>query len=198
MLKRPFVNQNLFHNSLYADGARACLESAEVGFGGFDTAPAGSANHPNSKTSFYASLLSITAEKEVEYEGDPMSNVYLPVFNSFETGRRTVAVLTALVNWGAYFENILPPNVKGILVVLDNGCDEPYTYQINGEEVKRLGPGDLHSGRFSEFKREADFLSHLNIADGTKVGGSVGVCFCFDVFVCDGHSHSLFGFFLSA
>jgi len=176
VLKRPFVNQNLFHNSRHVVGARACLESGEASIGGFDTRPAGSANHPNSKTSLYASLLSITAQKEVEYEGDPMSNVYLPVFNSFETERRTVAVLTALVNWGAYFENILPPNVQGIVVVLDNGCDEPYTYQINGEEVKRVGPGDLHDDKFSGFKREADFLSQLNIADGTKVNGSAAVC----------------------
>ena len=170
MLKRPFVNQNLFRNRLYSEGTRACLESGEAGIGGFEIAAPGSAAHPNPNTSLFAALLSIKAVKDVDYQGDPMSNVYLPVFSSFETERKTVAVLTALVNWGTYFEDILPYNIRGIVAVLDNGCDEPFTYQIDGQVVQRLGPGDLHNTAFSSYKKETDFLSHLNIADGTKVG----------------------------
>ena len=173
MLKRPFVNQNLFRNSLYAEGARACFDSGEAEIGRLEIAPPGSAAHPNPSTSLFASLLSINEARDVDYQGDPMSNVYLPVFSSFETERKTVAVLTALVNWGTYFEDILPANIKGLVVVLDNGCDEPYSYQIDGQEVQRLGPGDLHPKEFSIFKKETNFLSHLNIADGTKVGAKM-------------------------
>jgi len=169
VLKRPFVNQNLFHNALYANASRQCLESEQVIFGGFDIAPVGGSSHPDTRTSLYASLLSISAEQHVEYQGDPMSAVYLPVFSSFQTSRTPVAVLIAFINWAAYFKNVLPPNVKGIVVVLDNHCNEPFTYQIDGEDVKIVGRGDLHARRFDAHERTADFSQNLNIADGTKV-----------------------------
>lgn len=179
VLKRPFVNQNLLHNNLYASGARECLESEKVIFGGFDTAPAGPASHPNTKTSLYASLLSIAAEKNVEYHGDPMSTVYIPVFSSFETSRVPVAVLFAIINWASYFENVLPPNVKGMIAVIDNNCDPPFTYQIDGEKVQKMGPGDLHEDKFENYERGTDFLAHLNIADGTKVRRTDSTRCCF-------------------
>jgi len=169
VLKRPFVNQNLFRNNLYRAGSRACLESGELQFGGFDMAPPGSSSHLNPKTSLYASLLSIAAKEDVEYQGDPMSAVFLPVFSSFETARTPVAVLMAIIHWGTYFENILPVGVRGIVAVLSNGCDEPFTYQINEEQVEILGSGDLHDVSFNSHEKVQNFTSHLNIADGTKV-----------------------------
>ena len=170
VLKRPFINQNLFHNHMFAKAARTCLETETVVIGGFDRAPAGDSSHPDSLTSFYASLLSIAAEDFVQYQGDPFSQVYLPVFSSFRTTRAPVAVMMAVLHWAAYFKNVLPPNVQGIIAVLDNSCDESFTYMINGEEVNPIGPGDQHERRFDYLQKHASFAENLNIADGTKYG----------------------------
>lgn len=122
-------------------------------------------------TSFYATLLSIAAQKNVDYEGDPMSNVFVPVFSNFESDRRPVAVLLAVIHWAAFLKNVLPPNVQGVVAVLDNGCDPPFTYMIDGENVHVVGSGDLHDSAFDGDVFTASFLdSSLNIADGTKFG----------------------------
>lgn len=171
VLKRPFINQNLLRNPLYAQNAQKCLESEKVVIGDFHAVDPGSISHPDNMTSFYATLLSIAAQKNVDYKGDPMSNVFVPVFSSFETDRRPVAVLLAVIHWAAFLKNVLPPNVQGVVAVLDNGCDTPFTYQIDGENVHVVGPGDLHDSSFDGEVVSASFLDHsLNIADGTKYG----------------------------
>jgi hypothetical protein len=48
------------------------------------------------------------------------------------------------VNWADYFAGLLPDNIKGLMVVLDNGCDSPISFLLNGAEVLFLGEGDLH------------------------------------------------------
>lgn len=143
ILQRAFVNQNIFRENPYFEGSHAfeCLESGQVIIGGFKTAPVGNSSHSNALTSFFASLLSIDAEKNVEYQGDPMSNVFMPIFSSFQPDRKTVAVLTSTFNWASFWKNVLPPTNEGVVVVLDNGCDESFTYEVNGEDVVLIGPG---------------------------------------------------------
>ena len=62
----------------------------------------------------------------------------------------------------------LPDTAKGLVVVLENGCDPPFTYQINGESVIPLGHGDLHDTKFDEYMRSATFADVQTINDGTK------------------------------
>jgi len=143
VLQRAFVNQNIFRKNPYFEGSHAsdCLETGEVIIGGFKTAPVGGSAHSDPLTSFYASLLSIDAEKNVEYQGDPMSNVFMPIFNSFQPDRTPVAVLISTFTWASFWKNVLPPTNQGVIVVLDNGCDESFTYEINGEDVVLVGAG---------------------------------------------------------
>ena len=75
--------------------------------------------------------------------------------------------------WARYFRHVLPTDTVGIVFVLDNSCDEPYTYQINGEEVVLLGQGDLHDPAFDEAVREVSFREVETIEDGTKHGLTV-------------------------
>lgn len=68
----------------------------------------------------------------VEYYGDPMAQIFLPIFDSFNrTTRKPVALITALVHWRAYFRDILPANIKGVDVVLENTCDGFFTFQVS-------------------------------------------------------------------
>jgi hypothetical protein len=99
-------------------------------------------------TSPFAFKLSFSAKKSIHYNGDPMSSVYFPVFDSFDSDSAPVAVIVAVLNWATYFKNTLPPNSEGVVVVLENECDGPFTYFITYEEVEYLGKGDLHNERY--------------------------------------------------
>jgi len=64
----------------------------------------------------------------------------------------------------------LPDTAQGVVVVLENGCDTPFTYQINGREVEPLGHGDLHDAAFDDKMLYASFRNVTSISDGTARG----------------------------
>jgi hypothetical protein len=168
------VNENLFKDSVAAS-SRLCIEESAVVLGGFEHAPAGDYLHPDRFTSLYASMLSMAAKEDVVYNGSPVTNVFLPVFNEFKdhnitTERYTVAVMQAVIHWESYFKDILPPNVHGIILVLDNGCDEQFTYRIDGHLVESIGWGDHHRKRFDDMERTTSLKQGLRIAEGTRLG----------------------------
>ena len=80
--------------------------------------------------------------KDTEYLGDAMSNIYLPIFDSFEEYRVGKAVLVGKFNWRLLFRDVLPRDLTGIDLVLHNDCSESFTYRLlAGGEVTPLGHG---------------------------------------------------------
>jgi hypothetical protein len=142
-LQHGQVNVDLMADPVHGTYARSCLETGSLVLGGVVTAPAGKMRDPPSQlTGWLAQLLSIAAGDEVEYPGDPITYVYVPIFDSFDIStRKTVAVLSGLFNWASHFKDILPPNIRGVDMVLRNECSESFTYRINGGEVIPLGSG---------------------------------------------------------
>jgi len=171
LLRNDDVNIDILKDESHATHARLCLETQSVVLGSPERRPAGSMDDaPNSPTSRFASLLSIAEQEEVEYEGDPMTVVYLPIFDSFESSRKVVALMLGTFNWGRYFKNILPPNVQGIDVVLRNPCYEAFTYRVSSSEVRPLGRGDLHEDEYDKFGVTSLPLETGTVADGTRDG----------------------------
>ncbi|CAB9521724.1 Receptor-type guanylate cyclase gcy [Seminavis robusta] len=100
-----------------------------------------------------------------DYEDGPVSDLYYPIYSSFDASERElVAVFDTLVYWQVYFVNVLPPNADGVIVVLENTCNQSYSYQIDGPEATYLGPGDLHDPKFTEYEVSTGFGAFL----GTK------------------------------
>lgn len=140
---RDLVNFNLLYYPDYAPYIRLCAETGEVAIGGIDTAPPGDITHPELATSFFAFIMSFAEGKSIDYKGDPMSSVYVPVFDKYDSDRKLVAVLVAVINWATYFEDILPPNSEPVYVVLENSCQGPFTFLVSGDSVEFVGQGDL-------------------------------------------------------
>jgi hypothetical protein len=172
VLKRSNVNFNQVHSLLGPDIQR-CLDTGEVIIGGFSAAPVGGIDSEDARTAHYASLLGVAAAGEGAfiYTGDPMSDIFLPVFDSFDGDqRKTVAVLTATVNWKGFFRDILPQTVHGLIFVLENTCDGAHSYEINGQDVTYVGPGDRHESKYRGLRQSANFDGEKRIADGTRAG----------------------------
>ena len=125
--------------------------------------------HGSYLTRFFATILSIKHGTNIKYEGDPFSYVFFPIFDTFdETKRKTVAVMFTAINWRVYFENLLPDNIVGVNLVLDNGCDTQVTFTINGKNVVFDGEGDLHEPQFSGMERSASFSALANVTSGAE------------------------------
>jgi hypothetical protein len=142
LLSKNMVNLDVLANPVSAPKARLCLETQSVVIGALEAAPPGDASSDaSSSTAFYSTLLSIAARENVSYKGDPMTTAFIPIFDSFGDDRRAIGVMKAVMNWASYFKDLLPPTIRGVVIVLKNPCYDSYTYKINGREVIPIGVG---------------------------------------------------------
>jgi hypothetical protein len=108
--------------------------------------------------------------KKVDYLGDPMSYLFIPVFDKLSgTDREVVALLISTINWKDYMKNVLPGTVKAITVVMQNACQGNFTYELRGDDVYVVGFGDMHERAFDGFDVVGTFLTD-KIDDGTTAG----------------------------
>jgi hypothetical protein len=142
LLSRNMVNLDVLANPVSAPKARLCLETQSVVIGALEAAPPGDASSDaSSSTAFYSTLLSIAARENVSYKGDPMTTAFIPIFDSFGDDRKSIGVMKAVMNWASYFKDLLPPTIRGVVIVLKNPCYDSYTYKINGHKVIPIGVG---------------------------------------------------------
>jgi hypothetical protein len=175
----PFFSShwlNLNLNTAYEESHRGLIDKSfelqKIVIGGFNSAPAGDiyADTGNYLTNLIATWLSFAAGEPVAYLGDPISNVYVPVFDSLGTERNPVGIVNAVIHWISFFEDVLPDNVQGMNLVLDSPCTEPYTYLVDGPKVYPVGSGDLHDPKFEYLEQSASMADFSAVADGSQLG----------------------------
>jgi hypothetical protein len=153
---RDTTNFNAAYHPDYATYIKKSIETGKMIMGGLDTAKPGDIHDPDLTTSFFALLLSFAADKPVDYLGDPMSCVYVPVFDSFDTTKKPTALIVSVFSWATYFTGLLHDNTPGVVIVLETTCDGPFTYKVVGEEAEYMGQGDLHDPKFDGMERTVD------------------------------------------
>ena len=125
----------------------------------------------NPKTAEIAWLLRLANRERTMYEGDIFTTIFFPVFDNFDPAtRKAVGVMRAVIHWARFFTDLLPENTKGVVVVLENSCDEPYTYRIDGTNVVPVGHGDLHDSKYDKYMKTATFADIETVVDGTEEG----------------------------
>jgi class 3 adenylate cyclase len=98
-----------------------------------------------------------------DYQAGPVSDLYMPIFDNYSEDKQLVGTLAAYIYWQVYFEDILPPNEKGVLVVLENSCDQQYSYVVNGHDVEYIGQGDLHQTKYDDLEVSTEWGSFVHI-----------------------------------
>ena len=170
VLQSSMVNENRFEQPEVASFAKDCIATKTAILGGFVTPPPGPASSPNMSTSFFATLLSMREGVQVEYLGDPMSHLFVPIFETLNgTDRNVAAVLTSTIHWRWYLRHVLPKSNNGINVVIENECDGNFTYFLDGEEAYVVGFGDQHDPKFTKYHYGGNFTAKT-IEDGTAHG----------------------------
>ena len=170
VLQSSLTNENLYADDTFSTAAKRSVDQAVLVVGGLVSAPPGTSAHENMYTATFATLQSIAAGEEVEYQGDPMSYLSIPIFDNFDIDTRmVVATIKSTIHWRSYLVNLLPSNVNGITVVLENVCDGFFTYEVHGSDVMNVGPGDQHDPTFDEYGISGRFTIET-IEDGTVQG----------------------------
>ena len=187
VLESSMVNENLLENPKVSKPVQASIESRSAVLSGFHSATPGKTSNPDWTTAFFATLESMTEGKQVEYAGDPMSHIVIPIFDSLNgTDRgKVVGVLKAKFHWTDHLEDILPASDYGYRVVIENDCDltgeNSFTYQVDGPMVKILGKGNRHDPKFAQYLVDGYFSDEF-IKDGTPQGLNYSDEFCPYVF----------------
>jgi len=155
VLRSGATNSDRFQFDAVSEASRISIEKEAAVLSGFVAASAGNfSNQEGFLTSHFATLRSIKEGSTVNYLGDPMAFFSMPVFDSFGSSRQVVATAEAVIHWRSYFHDILPENVQGITLVLNNTCSGSFTYEIQGKHVYGVGWGDLHEPEFSKYREE--------------------------------------------
>jgi len=142
----------------------------EIAFEGMTRSNPGYGSDDNPVTAEIAWLLRLANGEKTRYEGDIFTTVYFPIHDDFSDDHKPVAVMRIVIHWARFFTGIFPDSTKGLVFVLSNGCDEPYTYQIDGKEVIPMGQGDLHDPKYDSTMAFESFRNVSSIGDGSKDG----------------------------
>ena len=99
----------------------------------------------------------------------PHSFLLQPVYHDFihHSEADILGVVTAIIGWDHYFENLLPPEAHGIVVVMKDTCGDVFSYQINGAEAVFLGYEDYHETKYTHLEEKSFFdpLHKLEVSD---------------------------------
>lgn len=109
------------------------------------------------------------------YEDGPASDLYIAVYDTFEDNATVVGVLSAYVYWQVYFEQVLLSEDDGIIAVLENTCEQAYTYLVSGPEASYVGTGDLHDSRYDGMEVTTNFGAYVGYTDDI-LDGRAGQC----------------------
>lgn len=96
------------------------------------------------------------------YVLDPISFVGYPVFDSFAKDRKLGGLVVTNLYWRLHFKNILPPNVKGIICVLENSFNQSLVYRLDGGNATFLGAQDYQSDKYAHMEELTDVNQYVH------------------------------------
>eukprot|EP00934_Nitzschia_sp_Nitz4_P007269 Nitzschia sp. Nitz4//scaffold229_size32011//3230//7371//NITZ4_007915-RA/size32011-processed-gene-0.6-mRNA-1//1//CDS//3329542847//7259//frame0 len=83
----------------------------------------------------------------------------LPIYeNPTDHDSRIVAALQTTMAWDVFMRGLLPEGVKGITVVLDNSCNQSFTFELDGPRVYYVGEGDFHDTKYNYIETYQDLM----------------------------------------
>ncbi|KAL3943208.1 MAG: hypothetical protein SGARI_000020 [Bacillariaceae sp.] len=135
------VNIDILKESYGSESLTSIKEGAIV-MSDMVFAPSGGMDSTDRATSTFAQLLSLFDGTKKEYNGEPMSYIFLPIYDSHgDDLRQAKAVLVGVFDWKRFFYKELPPKYYGIDLVLHNTCNSSVTYRLAKSGITFTGIG---------------------------------------------------------
>jgi Adenylate and Guanylate cyclase catalytic domain len=123
---------------------------------------------------------------------EPLFDLHYPIINNIShavqstidpdtmTKNAVVAILVVEIYWRDLIRDILPEGSNGIIVEVESPCNEKFSYQIFGPEVKFLGIGDSRNAKYRHLEKSGNFanFSTLTVNKDEYSGIPVAQEFC--------------------
>ena len=158
---QQIINYDILSDPALRAAAEATMQSKEVTISQLNKLQQMSQQEANLVSALYSNLLELRYGKpNMTYHGDQIATMLYPIFDTFDTKtRRLVGMFSAIIYFEQFFSAILPPNTNGVLGVVENGCGDQFTYEINGDTAVFLGNEDLHDRSFDYMVQTFEFAS---------------------------------------
>lgn len=101
----------------------------------------------------------------------PHSFLFHPIMKDAKSDE-IIAVVTFPIAWDASLRRLLPSQVKGIIAVARNNCEQSVTYEIVGNEAFFLGWEDLHDTKYDD----KEYVVNLDFSDHPEFEETKGHC----------------------
>jgi His Kinase A (phospho-acceptor) domain len=123
-----------------------------------------------------------TAVSVHENPGDGNGNSFAHPHHYHPSEHQVYGILAVSIYWRDMIKRILPTDSNGIVVVFENDCNKPFTYQIDGPKVTFLGHGDLHDNHYDGYVQSTRLddlsISHHEGPSRTYTGIPVNSDYC--------------------
>lgn len=103
---------------------------------------------------FHDSLHDELPEGESEFPHSMHFQAILEDLNDPES--EVVAVLAAGVAWDRAMQDLLPEGVSDIIAVVENNCNQSFTFTIDGPKANFIGTGDHHDPKWNYMQVNVD------------------------------------------
>ncbi|CAJ1957210.1 unnamed protein product [Cylindrotheca closterium] len=173
------ININYLSHPRFADAATTAISTGSITLSQLEDAASLGEAHAVFKD-YYNCLLSKSTDALIvdgsEYQNQPLSTMFFPVFGSFsKESRQTVGLISALVDFETLFVEALAKDTGGLLAVLENSCGDVFSFQIDGRLASYLGPFDLHNAKYDNLVKRFD-LSSTQFRSASEVAINDAYC----------------------
>jgi class 3 adenylate cyclase len=106
--------------------------------------------------------------------GNPLSMVLFPVLDD---SQKVVGVISGAIYWSDVLRRSLPSSAKPMDVILQNGCGQTFSFEIDGEDANFIGEGDLHGRLFDDYEHSIQW-DELDGVISTVSGVEINFGYC--------------------
>ena len=168
------INGNLFSVPFFASAGRAMmtLMNETVMTPVFKHVGIPTAMTKDEHKGLHSDLLDTRSENPHAFAVHPVRRVSVPDSDNPNGGipGDIVGVLAGAAAWDVALLDLLPEGVEGILAVVQNTCNQSYTYEIRGPNAMFLGPEDLHEDKYDDMNVVVNLALHQHPDFATTEG----------------------------
>lgn len=149
-LVRGLINYNMVSDKQFQDAVNTCLQSQQVVLGGL--------NDIGQNDYFKQTVYPIwnSTQSDINYADEPLTIAYFPIFDTFnasDSQREIVGIVFAATYWSNLFKDVLPDDAQNITIIVENECEQTYSYSVSGAVVTFLGEGRRHDPEYEKLQK---------------------------------------------
>jgi hypothetical protein len=114
-----------------------------------------------------------------------VSTLLYPIFDLFYGGEKKVVAFLGLdLLWNSFLKSILHQGNKGVYVVVENTCNQTFSFLLEKDDSSFLGDGDAHDTNYDSMERSTLFGHKLMepVTEETYIGAPLFADFCATTF----------------